>query len=117
MVFTRLGYLLILAIMAVAGVAMFIVAWSSFDADDEDEPFVVPFETVINYARFGTIERLEVEDDTVIVFVREDVDVSQLNTDEHVWQSDVPEQGVEQALREAGISVNGDSGGLPVVQR
>jgi hypothetical protein len=117
MVFTRLGYLLILAIMGVAAIAMFIVAWSSFDSDDEDEPFTVPFETVINYARFGTIERLEVEGDTVTVFVREDVDVSQLNTDEHVWQTEVPEQGVEQALREAGIAVDGDAGGLPVVQR
>jgi hypothetical protein len=115
MIFTRLGYLVIIAIMGAAAVAIAIVVLR--DSDSAAEAEEVPFQKVVDYALYGTILRIEADGDELTAYVREDVDVSPVGVKGHVWQSTVPDgRDVETALREAGIAVNGE-GGLPVTQR
>jgi hypothetical protein len=124
MIFTRLGYAVIVTIIAGAAAAVLVVLWptlSDLSLTDDDEPTrqrdataelqLLGFEQVVNFIRYGAVTELEEDGDDVIVRFREDFDTAGLGTDAHTFRT-VPPAGedVEAALQAAGIAVNGDSG-------
>ena len=112
MIFTRLGYLIIVAIIAVAAIAVAVVLWPSSSSGEPE----LTFDEVVNFARFGVVERIEVEGDELTVTLYDWFDPQEsLDTDAHVFVSTAPEGGdVAGALAAAGVPVNGD-GALQVV--
>jgi hypothetical protein len=119
--FTRLGYFLIIAIMAVAGAAIAFVVWpsGSSEAPAVTAPTVMPatdrptiaFERVIDFTRLGAVLTIDARGQDVTVTFREDFDTSGFNTTSHVFQSSLqPGQDVVQVLEAAGIAVNGPGG-------
>ena len=129
--FTRLGYVVIVAIMAAAGAAIAYVVWPS---GSSDEPVVtrpaatpaagsadtrpsIPFERVIDFTRLGAVLTIEARGQDVTVTFREDFDTSGFNTASRVFSSSLqPGQDVIQVLEDAGVAVNGP-GGVTVTKR
>ncbi len=138
--FTRLGYFVIIAILAVAGAAIAIVLWSAVGPSDGKSPSgpaptataqiaasvtvspaadqpAIPFARVIDFARAGAVLSIDARDADVTVTFREDFDTSGFNTASHVFRSSVePGQDVVQVLEDAGVAVN-RSGGVTVNKR
>jgi hypothetical protein len=138
--FTRLGYFVIIAILAVAGGAIALVLWSAVGSSgdktasnppstataavaasatvspDAAQP-TIPFSRVIDFARAGAVLRIDAQDADVTVTFREDFDTSGFNTTSHVFRSSVePGQDVVQVLEDAGVGVN-RPGGVTVNKR
>jgi hypothetical protein len=122
--FTRLGYVVIIAIMAVAGAAIAFVVWPS---GSSEAPAItvtpaaprptIAFERVIDFTRLGAVLTIDAQGQDVTVTFREDFDTSGFNTTSHVFQSSLqPGQDVVQVLEAAGIAVNGP-GGVTVTKR
>ncbi len=120
--FTRLGYVIIIAIMAIAGAAIAFVVWpsGSSEAPAVTAPAVLPiiaFERVIDFTRLGAVQTIDAQGQDVTVTFREDFDTSGFNTASHVFRSSLqPGQDVVQVLEAAGIAVNGP-GGVTVTKR
>jgi hypothetical protein len=133
--FTRLGYFVIVAILAIAGAAIAIVAWSAVSSGGDDPaadptPTAVaaatapaaelpslPFARVIDITRSGAVLTIDAQGIDITVTFREDFDVSGFNTTSHVFKSSLePGQDVVQVLETAGIAVNGEDG-VTVTQR
>lgn len=128
---TRLGYCVIIAIMAVAGAAIALVVWSSGSSDTpavsaptvtaaagppSTRP-VIPFERVMDFTRLGAVISIDAQGQDVTVTFREDFDTSGFNTTSHVFSSSLqPGQDVVRVLEDAGIAVNGE-GGVTVTKR
>lgn len=128
---TRLGYFVIIAIMAVAGAAIAFVVWPSRSshtpaataptatavAGPASARPVIPFERVIDFIRLGAVLSIDAQGRDVTVTFREDFDTSGFSTTSHVFSSSLqPGQDVERVLEDAGIPVNG-AGGLTVTKR
>jgi hypothetical protein len=130
--FTRLGYFVIIAILAAAGAAIAFVLWPS---GSSDKPAVdarstaavtvspaatqptIPFSRVVDFARLGAVQALDAQGQDVTVTFREDFDTSGFNTTSHVFRSSLqPGQDIVQVLEAAGIAVNG-SDGVAVTKR
>lgn len=132
--FTRLGYFVIIAILAIAGGAIAFVAWSAVSGNDSPStgatptatsqatvapggPPSIPFSRVIELTRFGAVLSIDARGTDITVNFREDFDVSGFNTTAHVFKSSLePGQDVVQVLETAGIRVNG-ADGVTVTQR
>ena len=137
--FTRLGYFVIIAILAVAGGAIALVLWSAVGpsggksasssatataavtASATVAPAAlqpsIPFTRVIDFARAGAVLRIDAQDADVTVTFREDFDTSGFNTTSHVFRSSVEQgQDVVQVLEDAGVAVN-RAGGVTVNKR
>lgn len=114
MLVTRVSYLLIVVVIAVAIAAIAIV----LRPDSASQPSALEFTQVINYSRFGAIDRIEAKGQTLTVHFRSGFDTkAQFGTSDHVFHSTLPVgQDLVAALRGAGIDVNG-AGGLQVVSR
>ena len=130
--FTRLGYFVIIAIIAIAGAAIAVVVWPS---DSSEAPAVVAptatavrpagtparptisFERVIDFTRLGAVLTIDAQGQDVTVTFREDFDTSGFDTTSHVFSSSLrPGQDIVQVLEAAGIAVN-DPGGVTVTRR
>lgn len=113
MLVTRIGYALIACVVIAAAVAIFYVLVGPGGGDDDATP-TIEFDTVVNYARYGVIESIDVKGQTMTVRFIKDYDTkTQFGTSNHVFVCTMPEgQDIETALTAAGISV-GD-GALPV---
>ena len=112
MLVTRIGYALIACVIIAAAVAIIIVLVPNGGSDDASP--AIEFDTVVNYARYGVIESIDVKGDTMTVHFIKDYDTqTQFGTSSHTFTATVPAgQDIEAALTGAGIAV-GD-GGLPV---
>jgi hypothetical protein len=123
--FTRLGYFIIIAILAVAGAAIAFVLWPSGSSDTPavDGPTAavtispaaaqptIPFSRVIDFARLGAVLSLDAQGQDVTVTFREDFDTSGFNTTSHIFHSSLePGQDIATVLEDAGIRVNGADG-------
>jgi hypothetical protein len=134
--FTRLGYFVIIAILAIAGAAIALVLWSAVSGGDtpsasnaitsptaaavttpaSDQP-TIPFSRVTDFTRLGAVLSIDAQGTDVTVTFREDFDTSGFNTTSHVFHSSLePGQSAIAVLQAAGIRVNG-SDGVAVTQR
>ena len=134
MALTRLGYLVILVILATAAAAILFVIWPFGSSGDGSKPSVVAtatapanaiplypnldFERVVPFVQLGSVANIEARsNNTILVNFRPDFDTSGFGTPSHTFQSTVPQgRTVEGVLRDAGIPVN-ESGGIQVVRR
>ena len=132
MIFTRFGYFVIIAILAVSAAAIAFVLWPSGSSGKPAfsprptaavtvSPLAaqpaIPFDRVIDFVRLGAVQSLDAQGQDVAVTFREDFDTSGFNTDSHVFHSSLqPGQDIVQVLEAAGIAVNG-SGGVAVTKR
>ena len=139
MALTRLGYLVILMIIATAAAAIAFVLWPGGSASDGNvartpvaatatvgpvaNPTIplypaIEFERVVTFARLGAVTNLDATDaQQVLVNFRPDFDTSGLGTASHTFTTAPPAgRTVEQALGDAGIPVN-RTGGVDVIRR
>lgn len=133
--FTRLGYFVIVAILAIAGAAIAVVAWSAISSGGDGPPASptptaipaatapvgqlpsIPFARVIDFTRSGAVLTINAQGADITVTFREDFDVSGFSTTSHVFKSSLEAgQDVVQVLKTAGIAVNGEDG-VTVTQR
>ena len=118
MALTRLGYVIILVIIGGAAVAIAFVVLDFGGSSGAKSPVALPempFERVLDYARYGAVTSIDATGADLTVHLREDVDTTGLNTTSHTFRSTVPAgQTVTQAIEAAGFRVNGPDG-LPVV--
>lgn len=104
----RAGYVLILAIVASALVAIAIVV----RPENAEHPQFMEVTQVINYSRFGQIESIEQHGRTLSVRFQGDFDTKgTFGSGSHVFESTLPEgQTIAGLLEQAGVKVNGDGG-------
>ncbi len=117
MALTRLGYVIILAIMGGAAIAIALVVLESGSSGSKSSATVpeMSFDHVVDYVRYGAVTSIEATGSDLTVHIREDVDTSGLNTKSHTFHSTPPPgQTATQAIEAAGFRVNGP-GGLTVV--
>lgn len=114
MIVSRIAYLLMTMVIAVAVVAIVII----LRPNDASSPPKMDFQTVVNYSQFGVVDRIEQSDQTLTVRFHEDFDTEKhFGTDEHVFESTVPtDRDLVAELEELGVTVNGESG-LRVISR
>ena len=139
MAFNRLGYLVILAIIATAAAAIAFVLWSDGDTKDPNatSPTVVAtatagpaanptiplyptidFDRMLPFVRLGAVANIDATNpQQVLVNFRSDFDTSGFGTPSHTFQTTPPDgQTIEQALQDADIPVN-EAGGIQVIRR
>jgi hypothetical protein len=111
---TRISYVLIIGVIALAIAAIAIV----LRPDTASQPSALEFTQVINYSKYGVIDRIEANGQTLTVHFRPGFDTkAQFGTSDKVFQSALPAgQDLMSVLRDAGIDING-AGGLQVVSR
>jgi hypothetical protein len=114
MLVTRIGYVLIIAVMATAIAAIAIV----LRPDEATHPPMIEFQQVVNYSRYGVIDRIDAHGKTLTVHFRDDFDTAEpFQTSVHTFESAVPEgKDIVTELTAAGVPVDG-SGGLQVTTR
>ncbi len=139
MALTRLGYLVILAIIATAAAAIAFVLWPGGSSTDSGalrttatatatpgpggNPSIplyptIDFDRVVPFVKLGAVANIDATNDQqVLVNFRPDFDTSGFGTPSHTFQTTPPAgQTIEQALRLAGIPVN-EPGGIEVIRR
>jgi hypothetical protein len=138
MAFTRLGYLVILAIIATAAAAIAFVLWPDGSTTDGGsvsrtavvgtatagpaaEPTIalypsIDFDELVPFVRLGAVANIDATNpQQVLVNFRPDFDTSGFGTPSHTFQTTPPAgQTIEQALDDAGIPVNAP-GGIQVI--
>ena len=110
---TRVAQVLIIVIVAIAAAGVFLVV----RPDSAHQNPSITLEEVINFAKFGVVESVEVRGNVAIVTFSDDYDPSSgpLEADSHVFEMTVPEgENVAARLQEAGIPVGAD--GVSVTQ-
>ena len=113
MIFTRLGYFMILLIIAAAAVAIIFVLRPETATNYPS----IETEQVVNYARYGVVNEIEVDGTLLTVRFHEDFDTQeQLGTSSHVFHGTLAEgQDIGQMLSAAGVVVGED--GVQVTQQ
>jgi len=83
--------------------------------DNASHPPMLEFQEVVNYSRFGVIDRIDVRGQTLTVHFQDSFDtVDRFGTGTHTFDAPVPSgQDIVSALQAAGIEVN-KTGGLQV---
>ena len=111
MLVARIGYVLIILVIATAVAAIAIV----LRPDDASHPPMLEFQEVVNYSHFGVIDRIDVRGQTLTVHFNDSFDTkARFDTSTHTFEAPVPAgQDIVSALEAAGIAVN-QSGGLQV---
>ena len=104
---TRLGYLLIVGIVAAAGVAIFVVLQRSGD----DTPSI-SVEQVIGYSRFGVVDSISATGRTLNVHFRNDFDTkSQLGSSSHDYEATLRDgDNLLTILETSGVKINSADG-------
>jgi len=107
MLVARLGYLLILGIVIAAGIAIFVVLQRS-----EADPPTLTLDQVIGYSKYGVIDSMSANGDTVKVHFRSDFDTKgQLGNSSHDYQTKLRQgDSLVGLLETAGVRVNGIDG-------
>jgi len=110
--FTRLGYFLIVCVIASAAVAIAYVLRPS----DASQPPPIEFDSVVNFAKFGVIESVDVKGQTMTVRFKDGFDTkAQFGVSDHVFLGTIPAgRDIVAALTAAGVPLND---GLQVHQR
>jgi hypothetical protein len=110
----RVSYVLIIGVIAVAIAAIAIV----LRPDSASQPAALDFVQVVNYSKYGVVERIEAKGQTLTVQFRSSFDTkAQLGTSDHLFQSSLPVgKDLLSVLRDAGVEVNGTAD-LQVVSR
>ncbi len=111
MLVARIGYVLIILVIATAVAAVAMV----LRPDDATHPPMLEFQDVVNYSHFGVIDRIDVRGQTLTVHFRDSFDTAErFGTGTHTFEAPVPSgQDIMSALQAAGIEVN-KTGGLQV---
>lgn len=111
MIFTRLGYGIIMAIIAVGAAA---VVYVLRPADGRPE---VTVQQVIDYSQFGLVDEIEVDGRTLTVRFDESLDTQEHFGDRsHEFEAELTGgDNIEDLLRGAGVLVG--PGGVEVVSR
>ena len=107
MLVTRFGYLLIVGVVAAAGIAIFVVLQRT-----EADPPPISVEQVIGYSRYGVIDSISATGRTVKVHFRNDFDTkSQLGHSSHDYQATLQAGDNLLAILETnGVKINGADG-------
>lgn len=113
MILARLSYLLIITIIAVAGVAVFMV----LRPDDASHNPALELQQVIDYSKFGVIENITESGQTLTVTFRDDFDTEEaFETDSRVFEATLPSgQNIRTLLQNNGVIVG--EGGVEVTSR
>jgi len=111
---TRIGYVLIIGVIAAAAAATTLVLRPGTAL----HPAAIQYQQVIDYSRYGVVERIETKGQTLTVYFIKDFDTqAQLGTSDHVFDAMVPQgEDVIADLAKAGVTVNGPAG-LQVIAR
>jgi hypothetical protein len=111
MLVTRIGYGLIILVMAAAVAAIALV----LRPEEATQPPMIEFQQVVNYSRYGVIDRIDAHGKTLTVHFKDDFDTAEpFQTSVHTFEAGVPDgRDIMSALTSAGVPVNG-SGGLQV---
>lgn len=111
MLVARIGYVLIVLVIATAAAAIAMV----LRPDDASHPPMLEFQEVINYSHFGVIDQIDVRGQTLTVHFKDSFDTTErFRTSTHTFEAPVPTgQDIFSALQAAGIEVN-KTGGLQV---
>ena len=114
MIFTRLGYVLIVTVIAIAAVAIFIV----LRPESASGPPTISVEEVVNYSRYGVVESIEVKGQTMKVRFKDGYDTEeQFGTDSREFEASLaPDQSILVLLETAGIPVNTAEGVRVTIQ-
>ena len=104
---TRLGYLLIVGIVAGAAVAIFVVLQRS-----ADDPPSISVEQVIGFSRYGVIDSISASGRTLKVHFRNDFDTkSQLGNSSHDYEATLREgDNLLTMLETSGVKINSADG-------
>ncbi len=107
MFITRLGYLLIVGVIAAAAIAIFVV----LQRTEADTPSIT-VEQVIGYSRYGVIDSINSTGKTVKVHFRSDFDTkSQLGSSSHDYEATLRDgDNLLTMLETSGIKINGADG-------
>jgi len=108
MLVARIGYVLIILVIATAIAAVAMV----LRPGDATHPPMLEFQEVVNYSHFGVIDRIDVRGQTLTVHFADSFDTKeQFGTSTHTFEAPVPAgQNIVSALQAAGIEVNGTGG-------
>ena len=111
MLVARIGYVLIILVIATAAAAVAMV----LRPDNATHPPMLEFQEVINYSHFGVIDRIDVRGQTLTVHFKDSFDTAErFGTSTHTFEAPVPSgQDIMTALQSAGVEVN-KTGGLQV---
>ncbi|HZP58589.1 MAG TPA: hypothetical protein VFC53_13720 [Dehalococcoidia bacterium] len=106
MIFTRLGYVLIITVIAVAAVAIVVVLRPA------SEDHVISAQEVVNYARFGVIESIDAHGRTLTVRFKKDFDTNEaFGTNSHTFSATLGDgQSITDMLAQAGVALDGSNG-------
>jgi len=109
MIFTRLGYSLILVIVLAAAAA---VAFVAFQVRDGGSSHELDPQQVINYSKFGVIDSIEQDGRTLTVTFNKEFDTKPaFGTSSHEFTSTLPEgASIVSMLTAAGVPINGTDG-------
>ncbi len=106
MIFTRLGYSLIIVVMlAAAGAIYFVVR------PPGSETQALRLEDVMNYSKFGVIQSIDQDGKALTVRFKKEFDTrAAFGTDAHVFKSEIPDAGTNiiMLLEQAGVRVNAE---------
>lgn len=114
MLVARIGYVLIVLVIATAAAAIAMV----LRPDSASHPPMLEFQEVVNYSHFGVIDRIDARGQTLTVHFKDSFNTAdRFGTTTHTFEAPVPAgQDIVSALQAAGIEVN-KAGGLQVSNR
>jgi hypothetical protein len=114
MIFTRLGYVVIVAIIVAAAAAIY---WVLRPESGDGRPRL-EVQQVVNYAKFGQVERIEVDGRTLTVHFIDELDTeSAFGEDARIFEATLPEDASIYTILEVnGVAVGG-AAGVTVTQR
>ena len=113
MLVARIGYVLIVLVIATAAAAIAMV----LRPDSATHPPMLEFQEVVNFSHYGVIDRIDVRGSTLTVHFRDDFNTAQpFKTSVHTFEAPVPVgQDIEAALTSAGVPFN-TAGGMQVTK-
>jgi hypothetical protein len=103
---TRAGYVMMAAVIVAAAVSILLVLRPAGGSHELDPQMVV------NYAKFGVIDKIDGNGRTVTVHFRDGFDTEQaLGTGSHTFTSEMPDSSsIISMLQQAGVPINTDGG-------
>jgi len=104
MLVARIGYVLIIVVIASATAAIAMV----LRPDSAAHPPMLEFQEVVNFSHFGVIDRIDARGSTLTVHFRDDFDTAEpFKTNVHTFEAPVPNgQDIMTALTSAGVPFN-----------
>jgi hypothetical protein len=111
MMFTRLGYSLILMIVAAAAVAVAVVAFVAWPGGGSSG-HTLDAQQVVNYSRFHVIDSIDQNGRTLTVHFNKDFDTKKaFGTGAHEFTSTLPQgEDIVAMLTAVGVPINGADG-------